>query len=84
MRQRGRSEQPVKVRRANRPKARKVSTAAPPVTDLQRQVCLTNFCYREHNGIKPDVAPCPHCTAKADIARRTTKSEKYQCRDSPV
>jgi len=38
MRQRGRSEQPVKGRRANGPKARKVSTAAPSITDLQRQV----------------------------------------------
>jgi two-component system, NtrC family, sensor kinase len=38
MRQRGRSEQPVKGRRANRPKARKVSTAPPSITDLQRQV----------------------------------------------
>ena len=38
MRQRGRSEQPVKGRRANRPKARKVSTAATTITDLQKQV----------------------------------------------
>jgi len=38
MRQRGRSEQPVKGRRAKRPKARKVSTAASSITDLQRQV----------------------------------------------
>ena len=38
MRQRGVSEQPVKGRRANRPKARKVSTAAPSVADLQKQV----------------------------------------------
>jgi two-component system, NtrC family, sensor kinase len=37
MRQPGRSEQPVEGRRANRPKARKVSTAA-SITDLQRQV----------------------------------------------
>src|SRR5262245_3201186 len=34
---RGRSEQPVKGRRA-RPKARKVSTTAPSVADLQKQV----------------------------------------------
>src|SRR5262245_52236989 len=34
---RGRSEQPVKGRRA-RPKARKVSTAAPSLADLQKQV----------------------------------------------
>jgi two-component system, NtrC family, sensor kinase len=38
MRQRGRGEQPVKGRRANRPKARKVSTAATTITDLQKQV----------------------------------------------
>ncbi|MGC1560478.1 MAG: GAF domain-containing protein [Bradyrhizobium sp.] len=38
MRQRGRSEQPVKGRRAKRPKARKVSTAASSIADLQRQV----------------------------------------------
>src|SRR6516162_7371046 len=38
MRQRGGSEQPGKGRRANRPKARKVSTAAPSIADLQNQV----------------------------------------------
>ena len=38
MRQRGGSEQPVKGRHANRPKARKVSTAAPSNADLQKQV----------------------------------------------
>jgi hypothetical protein len=38
MRQRGRSEQPVKGRRADRPKTRKVSTAAPSITDLQEQI----------------------------------------------
>ena len=38
MRQRGGSEQPVKGRRANRPKTRKMSTAAPSVADLQKQV----------------------------------------------
>ena len=38
MRRRGGSEQPVKGRRANRPKARKVSTAAPSMADLQKQV----------------------------------------------
>ena len=37
MGQRGGSEQPVKGRRANRPKARK-GTAAPSVADLQKQV----------------------------------------------
>jgi len=38
MRQRGGSEQPIKGRRANKPKARKVSIAAPSTSDLQRQV----------------------------------------------
>src|SRR6516165_1352438 len=38
MQQRGRSGQPAKGRRANRPKARKGSTAAPSIADLQRQV----------------------------------------------
>src|SRR6516164_5465806 len=38
MRQRGGSEQPVKGRRPNRPKARKVSTAASSITDLQKQI----------------------------------------------
>ena len=38
MRQRGRSGQPVKARRAKRPKARKVPTAAPSTADLQKQV----------------------------------------------
>src|SRR6516164_6368234 len=38
MRQRGGSEQPVKGRRPNRPKARKVSIAAPSITDLQKQI----------------------------------------------
>src|SRR6516165_12216478 len=37
MRQRGGSEQPVKGRRANRPKARKGSTATSSMADLQRQ-----------------------------------------------
>jgi GAF domain-containing protein len=38
MQQRGGSEQLVKGRRANRPKARKVSIAAPSTSDLQKQV----------------------------------------------
>jgi two-component system NtrC family sensor kinase len=38
MRQRGGIEQPVKGRRANRPKARKLSAAAPSIADLQKQV----------------------------------------------
>ena len=38
MRQRGGSEQPVKGRRASKPKTRKLSTAAPSNADLQKQV----------------------------------------------
>src|SRR6516165_322387 len=38
MRQRGGSEQPVKGHRANRPKARKGSTATSSMADLQRQI----------------------------------------------
>ncbi|WP_024519645.1 GAF domain-containing protein [Bradyrhizobium sp. Tv2a-2] len=38
MRQRGGIEQPIKGRRANRPKARKLSTAASSIADLQKQV----------------------------------------------
>ena len=38
MRRRGGSEQPVKGRRANRPKARKLLTAAPSTADLKKQV----------------------------------------------
>ena len=38
MQHRGRSGQPVKGRRANRPKARKASTTAPSIADLQKQV----------------------------------------------
>ena len=38
MRQRGGIEQPVKGRRVNRPKARKLSAAAPSIADLQKQV----------------------------------------------
>src|SRR6516225_2217733 len=38
MRQGGRSVQPVKRRRANKPKARKISIAAPSMADLQKQV----------------------------------------------
>ena len=33
------SEQPVKGRRANRPRTRKVSIAAPSASDLQKQIC---------------------------------------------
>ena len=38
MQQRGRSGQPVKGRRGNRPKARKASTTAPSIAALQKQV----------------------------------------------
>jgi PAS domain S-box-containing protein len=38
MRQRGGSEKPVKGRRANGPKARKASSVAPSIADLQKQV----------------------------------------------
>src|SRR3974390_36914 len=49
MRQRGGSEQPVKGRRANRPKARKASTAAPSNADLQRQVGILTRELKEAN-----------------------------------
>src|SRR6516165_11085946 len=49
MRQRGGSEQPVKGRRANRPKARKVSIAAPSVADLQKQVGVLTRKLKEAN-----------------------------------
>src|SRR5262245_40548103 len=42
MRQRGGSEQPVKGRRANRPKARIVSNAAPSIADLTRELKEAN------------------------------------------
>ena len=38
MRKRGGSEQPIKARRASRPKTRKVSTATQSIADLQKQV----------------------------------------------
>ena len=40
MRQRGGSEQLVKSRRVNKPKARKASSAAPSIADLEKQVGL--------------------------------------------
>ena len=49
MRQRGGSEQLVKGRRANRPKARRVSTAAPSVADLQKQVVNLTHELKEAN-----------------------------------
>src|SRR6516164_3418526 len=48
MRQRGGSEQPVKGRRANGPKARK-GTAAPSVADLQKQVVTLTHELKEAN-----------------------------------
>src|SRR6516225_11286527 len=49
MRHRGGSEQPVKGRHANRPKARKVPTAAPSVADLQKQVVTLTHELKEAN-----------------------------------
>jgi len=49
MRQRGGSERPVKGRRANRPKARKASTATSSVADLQRQVGILTRELKEAN-----------------------------------
>src|SRR6516225_7599356 len=49
MRHRGGSEQPVKGRHANRPKARKVSIAAPSVADLQKQVGILTRELKEAN-----------------------------------
>src|SRR5215831_4528790 len=49
MRRGGGSEQPVKGPRANRPKTRKISTAAPPMADLQRQVDVLTRELKEAN-----------------------------------
>jgi two-component system, NtrC family, sensor kinase len=49
MRQRGRSGQPVKARRAKRPRARKVPTAAPSTADLQKQVGILTRELKEAN-----------------------------------
>jgi hypothetical protein len=49
MRQGGRSGQRVKGRRANGPKARKVSTAAPSIADLQKQVGTVTHELKEAN-----------------------------------
>jgi PAS domain S-box-containing protein len=49
MRQRGGSEQSVKGRRANRPKARKASTAGPSIADLQKQVVNLTHELKEAN-----------------------------------
>jgi two-component system, NtrC family, sensor kinase len=65
MRQRGGSEQPVKGRRANRSKARKVSTAAPSMADLQRQIGTLT---REANEAREQR------TATADILKVISRS----------
>jgi two-component system, NtrC family, sensor kinase len=49
MRQRGGSEKPVKGRRANRPKVRKVPIAAPSIADLQKQVGILTRELKEAN-----------------------------------
>jgi signal transduction histidine kinase len=49
MQHRGRSGQPVKGRRANRPKARKASTTAPSTADLQKQVVTLTRELKESN-----------------------------------
>jgi len=65
MRQRGGSEQSVKVRRANGPKARKASTTAPSTADLQRQIDTLT---REANEAREQQA------ATADILRVISRS----------
>jgi two-component system NtrC family sensor kinase len=49
MQRRGRNGQPVKGRRANSPKARKASTTAPSLTDLQKEVGILTRELREAN-----------------------------------
>src|SRR3974377_1134301 len=65
MPQRSRSGQPVKGRHANRPKARKVSTAAPSIADLQKQVGVLT---REANEAREQL------TASADVVKVISRS----------
>ena len=67
MRQRGGSEQPVKGRRANRPKARKGSTATSSMADLQRQVSTLT---RELKAARDQQATAPSQPSSAADLRK--------------
>ena len=56
MRHRGGSEQPVKGRHANRPKARKGSTATSSMADLQRQIGTLTRELKEANERQTETA----------------------------